>query len=181
MPSNNLELIQQIKATIVEYPNFPTKDVIFREITPILLNPTLFNAIVDDLATFSAGKIDAICGIESRGYFFGISLATKLNVPFITIRKAGKLPPPVISETYQLEYGNSCIEMKPNLIPKGTRILVHDDLLATGGTTVAASKLLKKQGLEVKQFSFLINLDQLNGVNKIKEVSDAEIYSLLDY
>jgi len=181
MATNNLELIKQLKNTIVEYPDFPNKGVIFREISPIFLNPTLCNAIIDDLANFSKGKVDAICGIESRGYFFGISLALKLNIPFLTVRKAGKLPTPVISETYTLEYGTASIEMKPFASQDKLRVLVHDDLLATGGTTTAAIALLSKQNLTVTQFSFLINLTNLKGVDKIRTVSNAQIYSILDY
>jgi len=181
MATNNLELRKQLQNTIMEYPDFPSKNVIFREISPIFLNPTLCNAIIDDLANFSKGKVDAICGIESRGYFFGISLALKLNVPFLTVRKAGKLPPPVVSETYTLEYGTASIEMKPFSSKKKLRVLVHDDLLATGGTTCAAVSLLAKQNLTVTQFSFLINLMQLKGIDKIRSVSSAEIYSILDY
>jgi len=181
MASNNLELISQIKNAITEYPDFPTKGVIFREISPILLNPSLHNAIVQDLANFSYGKIDVVCAVGSRGYFFGIALAAKLNVPFIPIRKAGKLPPPTIGVSYSLEYGSAKIEMKPNLIKPNSRVLIHDDLLATGGTTQAAANLLHQQNLTVSQFSFLVNLTALNGIEKIKNIDNASIYSVIDY
>jgi len=181
MTSTNLQLLEQIKQAIAEYPDFPTPGVIFREISPILLNPNLYAAIVDDLAAFSRGKIDVVCGIGSRGYFFGIALAQKLNVPFIPIRKAGKLPPPTVKTSYALEYGTAAIEMKPNLIAPNARVLIHDDLLATGGTTAAAANLLHQQNLKVAQFSFLVNLTYLNGIQKIQNIDNAEIYSLIDY
>jgi adenine phosphoribosyltransferase len=91
--------------------------------------------VIADLANFSRGKIDVVCGIESRGYLFGIAIAVALDVPFVLIRKAGKLPPPFIGEKYDLEYGSAEIEMKTGHLKPGQRVLIHDDLLATGGTT----------------------------------------------
>lgn len=148
------ELISKLEETIQNIPNFPIEGIQFKDITPIFLNPKLYEEVIADLAAFSKGKIDAVCGIESRGYLFGIAIAVALEVPFVLIRKKGKLPPPFVSQKYDLEYGSAEIEMKIDQIKPGQRVLIHDDLLATGGTTEAAAKLVEKQGAKVTQFSF---------------------------
>ncbi|MCT2563338.1 MULTISPECIES: adenine phosphoribosyltransferase [Chryseobacterium] len=174
------ELIKRLEQTIENIPDFPIPGIQFKDISPIFLDPKLYEDVITELAAFSKGKIDAVCGIESRGYLFGIAIAVALEVPFILIRKAGKLPPPVISEKYDLEYGSAIIETRDGQIKKGQRILIHDDLLATGGTTEAAAKLVEKQGATVSQFSFLIGLKDLNGTEKLSKFG-AEVYSILEY
>ena len=174
------ELITQLENAIQSIPDFPKPGVLYKDITPIFLNPKLYEDVIEDLANFSRGKVDVVCGIESRGYLFGIAIAVALEVPFVLIRKKGKLPPPFISQKYDLEYGSSEIEMKVDQVQKGARVLIHDDLLATGGTTEAAAKLVEKQGAEVSQFSFLIALKELNGKQRLQSYN-AEIYSLLEY
>lgn len=174
------ELIQKLESTIQNIPDFPKPGIQFKDISPVFLNPSLYEEVIQDLANFSRGKIDAVCGIESRGFLFGIAIAVALDVPFILIRKKGKLPPPVVSEQYELEYGTAEIEIKEGQIKPGQNILIHDDLLATGGTTEAAAKLIEKQGAKATQFSFLIGLQFLNGEEKLKPFG-AEIYSILKY
>jgi adenine phosphoribosyltransferase len=174
------ELIKRLEQTIENIPDFPIPGIQFKDISPIFLDPKLYEDVITELAAFSKGKVDAVCGIESRGYLFGIAIAVALEVPFILIRKAGKLPPPVASEKYDLEYGSAIIETREGQIKKGQRILIHDDLLATGGTTEAAAKLVEKQGATVSQFSFLIGLKDLNGHEKLKKFG-AEIYNILEY
>lgn len=174
------ELIRQLEATIENIPDFPIPGIQFKDISPIFLDSKLYEEVIADLAAVSRGKVDAVCGIESRGYLFGIAIAVALEVPFILIRKAGKLPPPVISEKYDLEYGSAVIETREGQIKPGQRILIHDDLLATGGTTEAAAKLVEKQGATVAQFSFLIGLTGLKGEEKLKKFN-AEIYHTLEY
>lgn len=174
------ELIKKLEDTIENIPDFPIPGIQFKDISPIFLNPKLYEEVIADLVSFSKGKVDAVCGIESRGYLFGIAVAVALEVPFILIRKAGKLPPPVISEKYDLEYGSAIIETREGQIKPGQRILIHDDLLATGGTTEAAAKLVEKQGATVSQFSFLIGLKGLNGDEKLKKFN-AEVYHILAY
>lgn len=147
----NSELVQRLEETIENIPDFPKPGIQFKDITPIFLDPKLYEEVIADLANFSRGKVDAVCGIESRGYLFGIAIAVALEVPFILIRKKGKLPPPFISEKYDLEYGTAEIEMRTNQIQPNQRVLIHDDLLATGGTTEAAAKLVEKQGAKVTQ------------------------------
>jgi adenine phosphoribosyltransferase len=174
------DLIKKLESTIENISDFPIPGIQFKDISPIFLNPKLYEEVIEDLVAFSKGKIDAVCGIESRGYLFGIAIAVALEVPFILIRKAGKLPPPIISEKYDLEYGSAIIETREGQIKPGQRVLIHDDLLATGGTTEAASKLVEKQGATVSQFSFLIGLKGLNGDEKLKKFN-AEIYHILEY
>ncbi|MDQ0066635.1 adenine phosphoribosyltransferase [Chryseobacterium lathyri] len=174
------ELIKRLEQTIENIPDFPIPGIQFKDISPIFLDPKLYEDVITELAAFSKGKIDAVCGIESRGYLFGIAIAVALEVPFILIRKAGKLPPPVASEKYDLEYGSAIIETREGQIKKGQRILIHDDLLATGGTTEAAAKLVEKQGATVSQFSFLIGLKNLEGHEKLKKFN-AEIYNILEF
>lgn len=174
------ELIKKLEETIENVPDFPIPGIQFKDISPIFLDPKLYEEVIADLVTFSKGKVDAVCGIESRGYLFGIAVAVALEVPFILIRKAGKLPPPTISENYDLEYGSAIIETREGQIKPGQRILIHDDLLATGGTTEAAAKLVEKQGATVSQFSFLIGLKGLNGDEKLKKFN-AEIYHILEF
>ena len=140
----------------------------------------MYEEVIADLADFSRGKVDVVCGIESRGYLFGIAIAVALEVPFVLIRKKGKLPPPFVSEKYALEYGTAEIEMKTDQLKPGQRVLIHDDLLATGGTTEAAAKLVEKQGAKATQFSFLIGLKDLNGEKKLEQFN-AEVYSILNY
>lgn len=174
------ELIKKLEETIENIPDFPIPGIQFKDISPIFLDPKLYEDVIADLVEFSKGKVDAVCGIESRGYLFGIAIAVALEVPFILIRKAGKLPPPVISEEYDLEYGSAVIETREGQIKPGQRVLIHDDLLATGGTTEAAAKLVEKQGATVSQFSFLIGLKDLNGEEKLKKYN-AEVYHILEY
>lgn len=174
------ELILKLEQTIENVPDFPIKGIQFKDICPIFLQPKLYEEVIADLANFSRGKIDVVCGIESRGYLFGIAIAVALDVPFVLIRKAGKLPPPFLGERYDLEYGTSEIEMKTGQLKPGQRVLIHDDLLATGGTTEAAARLVAKQNAEVAQFSFLIELENLNGKSRLEKFG-AEVYSILHY
>ncbi|MDL1913800.1 MAG: adenine phosphoribosyltransferase [Bergeyella sp.] len=174
------DLYSRLNETIVSVPDFPKKGVLFRDISPIFLYPKLYKEIVDAFVRFSRGHVDVVCGIESRGYLFGISIAQALGVPFILIRKKGKLPPPILSEQYELEYGFSEIEMKKDQLKKDLRVLIHDDLLATGGTTEAAARLVEKQGSRVTQFSFLIELEFLQGEKKLQPFG-AEVFKILKY
>ena len=176
----SIELIEKLKKTIQNIPDFPLEGIQFKDITPIFLDPKLYEEVIADLAKFSKGKVDVVCGIESRGYLFGIAIAVALEVPFVLIRKKGKLPPPFVSEKYDLEYGTAEIEMKTGQLKPGQRVLIHDDLLATGGTTEAAAKLVEKQGAKATQFSFLIGLKDLNGEKKLEQFN-AEVYSILNY
>ncbi len=174
-------LSNKIKQIIRDVPDFPKPGIIFKDITPILKNPELCNEIAEALAKQLANvKVDVVAGIESRGFLFGLALAQKLNVPFVPIRKAGKLPYKTIQQSYDLEYGSATLEVHEDAFDVGQKVLIHDDLLATGGTVVAASALVQKLGAEVAGYSFLINLDFLNGKERLKVYSD-KLFSLADY
>ncbi|HRG60103.1 MAG TPA: adenine phosphoribosyltransferase [Bacteroidia bacterium] len=174
-------LEQEIKSVIRDVPNFPKEGIIFKDITPILLQPALCEKISAEIANNAkTHQIDAVLGIESRGFLFGMTVARLLNVPFIPIRKAGKLPYTTIREEYDLEYGSAVIEMHSDALNKGAKVMIHDDLLATGGTAVAACKLVEKAGASVSCFSFIVSLDFLNGKDKLKPYSQ-DIFSLVNY
>lgn len=164
---------------IRDVPNFPKKGIIFKDITTLLKNPEALketSSILYDLAKDKG--ITKVAGIESRGFIFGGLLADKLNAGFVPIRKPNKLPAEKISETYALEYGTDTIEIHKDAIIPGDKVLLHDDLLATGGTANAAVKLIEKLGGEVVQISFLIELTFLNGRELLKGY---EIQSLITY
>jgi len=175
-----MSLEKKIDEAIRNVPDFPKKGIMFKDITPVLENPTLSKEIIKEFVTQAKGKIDAIAGIESRGFLYGFPVAMELGVPFILIRKKGKLPYKTVSHKYDLEYGSAEIEMHIDTIKPGMRVLIHDDLLATGGTAVAASELVTKQGGEIAGYSFLVNLSFLNGSEKLKKYSD-KITSLVSY
>lgn len=155
-------LVQKIKNAVREVADFPKPGILFKDITPILHDQQLCDEIIDEfIERIKSKKIDAVVGIESRGFLFGFALANRLNVPFILIRKAGKLPYKSISHKYDLEYGSAIMEMHEDEIEPGWNVLVHDDLLATGGTAVAAAKLIQMQKGNVAGFVFIVELEFL--------------------
>lgn len=165
-------LAETLKKVIRDVPNFPKPGIIFKDITPILLNAELTRNIVNEMANqVKPLNLDAIVGIESRGFWFGIMLANKLDIPFIPIRKKGKLPYKTLSYKYDLEYGSAEIEIHEDAIQPNWNVLIHDDLLATGGTACAAAELIKMQNANVAGFSFVVNLDFLNGSELLKNYS----------
>jgi len=171
----------RLKQVIRDVPDFPKPGIIFKDITPILLNPQLTRDIIDEMVNHVKGlNLDAIVGIESRGFWFGIMLANKLELPFIPIRKKGKLPYKTVSYSYDLEYGSAEIEMHEEEIKETWNVLIHDDLLATGGTACAAAELIKMQKANVAGFSFVVDLTFLNGSDNIKKYSD-NIFNLVSY
>jgi adenine phosphoribosyltransferase len=174
-------LENKIKSVIRDVPDFPKPGILFKDITPILHDQKLCTEIVNEFAKrLSDQKVDAIVGIESRGFLFGFALANKLGIPFILVRKAGKLPYKKISHEYTLEYGSAKVEMHEEEILPGWNVLIHDDLLATGGTAEAAAKLIGMQGGKVAGFAFLVELGFLNGKEKLEQYSKNSI-SLVNY
>jgi adenine phosphoribosyltransferase len=172
---------QQLKDAVRDIPDFPKPGIVFKDSTPILKDPKLCENILDAFVEKLKGiHIDAIAGVESRGFLFGLSLACKLGVPFIPVRKAGKLPYTIKQKAYKLEYGTAIIEMHTDAFKPGQHILIHDDLLATGGTVTAASELIQEMGGIVSGFAFVVGLGFLNGVERIKPISD-NIIVLADY
>ncbi|MCF8459435.1 MAG: adenine phosphoribosyltransferase [Flavobacteriales bacterium] len=171
----------RVKQAIRDVPDFPKPGILFKDITPILLDTKLSADIAEAMANqVSDWKIDAIVGVESRGFFFGMMMAQLLNIPFIPVRKAGKLPYKTISHQYQLEYGTATIEMHTEVIQPGWNVLIHDDLLATGGTAGAAAELILKQNGNVAGFAFVVTLDFLNGKSTLNKYS-TNFVSLISY
>ena len=176
-----MKLEERINKAIRNVPNFPKEGINFKDITPIMLDSVLSNDMLDHLYdTYKNQNIEAVAGIESRGFLFGYPLAMRLGVPFILIRKKGKLPYDKISHDYDLEYGSATIEIHTDALLKGQRVLIHDDLLATGGSAEAAGNLINKCGAEVVGFNFLVSLDFLNGEEKLRTFSD-NIINLVRY
>jgi len=157
-----------IKDKIRTIPHFPKKGIMFRDITTLLKDSEGFNQVIEELFTrYKNSKIDLVVGIESRGFIIGGALAHKLKVGFIPIRKKGKLPSEVLREEYELEYGKDIIEIHKDAIKKGQKILLVDDLIATGGTALAACKLIEKAGGEIIECAFVIDLPELKGKEKL--------------
>ncbi len=168
-----------ISSFIRTVPDFPKKGIMFKDITTLIKDPIGFQQALEKLYKFAENKqITKVVGVESRGFIYGALLASKLGVGFVPIRKPGKLPAETYSETYELEYGTDKIEIHRDALSKGDRVLLHDDLLATGGTMEAACKLVEKVGAEVVQISFLIELSFLNGRDKLKKY---DVKSLVTY
>jgi adenine phosphoribosyltransferase len=177
----NYQLEQQIIANIREVPDFPKPGISFKDITPILAQPKLCGEIAAELIKrLQPYQFDVIVGIESRGFLFSMLLAQKLAIPFIPIRKKGKLPWHTAEQEYHLEYGSECIEIHSDSLKPGYRVLIHDDLLATGGTAVAACCLIEKLGAHVEAMAFLISLDFLPGRARLLPYS-SNIISLVAF
>ena len=172
---------KRLKEVIRDVPDFPKPGILFKDITPILLKPQLTRDIINEMVKHVKDlNLDAIVGIESRGFWFWIMLANKLELPFIPIRKKGKLPYNTVSYSYDLEYGSAEIEMHEDEIKEGWNVIIHDDLLATGGTACAAAELLKIQKANVAGFSFVVDLTFLNGSDILKKYSE-NIFNLVSY
>ncbi len=169
----------ELKKHIRNIQDFPKKGIVFRDITTLLKNPTALSQAFDEL--YDSTKelmVDKVVGIESRGFIFGAMLAQRLNAGFVPVRKPGKLPAETEKEFYDLEYGKDSIEIHKDAIRSGEKVLIHDDLLATGGTAKAAINLVEKLGGDVVQVLFLVELSFLNGREKLKGYN---VKSLVDY
>jgi len=159
-----------LKEKISDFPNFPKKGILFRDFSPILKDPSALSFIADEFTKhFHPKDIDLFAGIESRGFLLACVLATRYNKGMIMIRKAGKLPGKTTKMSYKIEYGEDTIEIQKDIIKEGQKILICDDLLATGGTAKASAKLIEKVGGKVTGFAFIIELTELNGMKGIKQ------------
>ena len=168
-----------LKAHIRNVKDFPKPGIMFRDITTLLKNPEAYNYTLEQLLDFAKDKkINKVVGIESRGFIFGSVLAHKLNCGFIPVRKPGKLPAEKVSIAYLLEYGEDRLEMHKDAIEPGDKVLVHDDLLATGGTMNAVCQLIEQLGGEIVQVSFIVELSFLNGRDKLKPY---DVRSIVNY
>lgn len=172
--------MQDLAALIRAVPDFPTPGVMFRDVTPLLADAAAFTRCIDALAEpWQASKVQAVCGIEARGFIFGAALAQKLHAGFVPLRKPGKLPPPVASVDYQLEYGSDALQAQSGAIAPGERVLLVDDVLATGGTLLAAVALVEQLQGELVGASVVIELETLQGRSRWPGI--APLHSLLRY
>ncbi len=167
-----------LKELIRDVPDFPKPGIVFKDITPLLTDPRGLNEAVQAMADPFVGKVDTVLGIESRGFIFGAPVAIALGVGLALVRKPGKLPSDTAEKTYDLEYGTDTLEIHTDAIPKGGRVLMIDDLLATGGTAAAAVDLVHGLGAEVVGASFLIELGFLPGRGKVEPVP---VHSVIRY
>jgi len=175
MAKEQLPLAQYIRAV----PDWPKKGILFRDITPLLADPQAFPAAVDALCQpFKRAGVEFVAGVEARGFIFGAAVAAKLRAGFIPIRKKGKLPCRTESASYSLEYGTDSIEMHRDAVPQGAKILLVDDLLATGGTMRAACELMEKVGAEIVGITCVIELTDLQGRQRL---APHKVHALISY
>ena len=175
-------LQERLRTTVRDVPNFPKPGILFKDITPVLADVALRDELVAAIVhRFQSDKIEAVAAVEARGFILGSLLAERLRVPFIPIRKAGKLPYKTIRESYELEYGSASIEIHQDACRPGQRVLIHDDLLATGGTAAAAGRLIRNLGAELVGFSFIINLSFLPGAQMLESDFGIVPFSLVSY
>jgi adenine phosphoribosyltransferase len=172
-------MIDAVRARIRDVPDFPRKGIVFKDITPVLSDPKLFRGVVDAFASRWKGeRIDKIVGIESRGFLFAAPLAYAIGAGLTIVRKPGKLPWEVIREAYALEYGEATLELHIDAVGPGERVLVVDDVLATGGTAEAVGRLVARQGAELVAYSFLVELSFLNGARRL---GPGKVHALVTY
>src|SRR5436305_2408042 len=168
-----------LKNLIREVPDFPKKGILFYDITTLLKDKLGFATLIDALSENYIGKeIDLVLGMEARGFIFGPALAYRLNAGFVPVRKPGKLPAETATVSYDLEYGSNSLEIHKDAILKGQRVLIVDDLLATGGTAAATAQLARGLGAEIAGLAFVVELDFLNGRQKLENL---DVFSLLHY
>jgi adenine phosphoribosyltransferase len=168
-----------LKRIIAEYQNFPKKGILFRDFSPILGDPSAMSFILEEFSKkFHPKDVDVFVGIESRGFIIASILAQKYNKGMVMLRKEGKLPGETVKTSYTIEYGKAVLEIQKNVLKKGERVVICDDLLATGGTAKASAKLVEKIGAKVAGFAFVIELTELNGA---KELNNYKTVSLVQY
>jgi len=171
--------IEELSQSIRDIPDFPEKGIVFKDITTLISDPRLFKESIDLMADeFTDRKVDLVVGVEARGFIFGSVLAYKLGAGLVLVRKEGKLPYKTKKVSYALEYGNATVEIHEDAVKPGSRVLIVDDLLATGGTLGASVDLVRQHGGDIVAVAVLIELDFLNGRDKLK---DTPVFSLIHY
>ncbi|MDD3436361.1 MAG: adenine phosphoribosyltransferase [Candidatus Gastranaerophilales bacterium] len=174
------QIADEVKEKIRSIPDFPKPGILFRDITTALKDAETLRKMIDFICEeFKGEKIDYVVGMESRGFIFGMPVAYNLNAGFIPIRKPNKLPAKTLKETYELEYGTDTLEMHEDALKKGDKVLVIDDLLATGGTAAAACNLVTKAGADIVGCAFVMELNDLNGRDKLPK--DCKMVSMIGY
>lgn len=168
------------ESLIVDIPDYPTPGVVFKDITPLIADPQGFSAVVDSIAEHFMGRgVTKVVGAEARGFLVGAPVALRLGAGFVPARKPGKLPREVLSESYDLEYGSASLEISADALGLDDKVLIIDDLVATGGTAVAQAKLVERFGAELVGFGFLMELAFLDPRPAIAKATDAEVFSLV--
>ncbi len=166
----NKRLTNKLKKNIRVIPNFPKKGILFQDITSITDDKKLFNEVINEISKYaSEQKFTKVAGVEARGFIFGVAVAFNLGLPFVPIRKKGKLPGKVLRQKYSLEYGNDEIQIHSNSITSRDRVLIIDDLIATGGTAIASAKLISKCKVKRIEFYFIIDLKNVGGSQKLRK------------
>ncbi len=174
-----MQSYEHLAAAIRDVPDFPQKGILFKDITTLISKPDMFAEVIDIFYDhYKNCKISKVVGIEARGYLFASPLAYRLKAGLVPVRKPGKLPAETVSVTYELEYGTDSVEMHKDAITPGERVLLIDDLLASGGTAQATCKLLRQQEAELARVAFLVELDFLNGREKLKDV---DVFSIVHF
>jgi adenine phosphoribosyltransferase len=177
-----MDISGKVRSVVRDVADYPRPGILFKDITPLLLNPALTHEAVNALAhRYEQTPIDAVAAIEARGFILGSLLARELACAFVPVRKAGKLPYHTLRQRYDLEYGSAEIEIHVDAVKPGAQVLIHDDLLATGGTAAAAGRLIKALGGEVVGFSFLVNLAFLEGQQRLEAEFGCPVDSLVTY
>ncbi|MDQ3947899.1 MAG: adenine phosphoribosyltransferase [Thermoproteota archaeon] len=160
-----------LREIIANYPDFPKQGILFRDINPVFKRNDALNYIADEFyRIYSKSKVDMVAGIESRGFIIATTLALRFGKGIIMIRKAGKLPGRTVKKSYEIEYGNAIMELQQDAIDKGNSILIADDLIATGGTAIAAAQMIKELGGKVAGFAFIIELSDLKGADRLRKM-----------
>lgn len=160
-------LADDVRAALRAYPDFPTPGILFQDVAPLLADPALLRRVVEQMAAPFRGRVDKVVGIESRGFLLGAPVALALGVGFVPVRKLGKLPGKTLREEYALEYGRATLELQEGALRAGERVVIVDDVLATGGTALAAAKLAERAGARVEGFSFLLGIERLGGEKRL--------------
>jgi adenine phosphoribosyltransferase len=170
-----------LRDIVADYPDFPKPGILFRDINPVFRRNDALNHMADEFhRTFGKAKVDAVAGIESRGFIIATALALKFGKGVVMVRKAGKLPGKTLKKSYDIEYGSAIMELQETAIKKGENILIADDLIATGGTAVAAAQLIEEVGGKVAGFAFIIELADLHGADRLRKMG-YRVQSLVTY
>lgn len=170
-----------LRDIVADYPDFPKPGILFRDINPVFKRNDALNHVADEFyRMYGHAKVDAVAGVESRGFVVATALALKFGKGMVMVRKAGKLPGKTLKKSYDIEYGSAIMELQQSAIKKGENILIADDLIATGGTAIAAAKLIEDAGGKVAGFAFIIELSDLHGSEKLRKMG-YEVHSLVTY